>query len=94
MHPPSPSLSPLLTLTSLPPSHLLHPHTSLAVEQVTEKVVEMTLEGDKKATAPVPVVPLVGVVGGADDSDSDSEPAVDIDEYPLEEDDPVREKGV
>lgn len=68
------------------------PSLCAVLEQVTEKVVEMTLEGDKK-TAPVVSMetPLVGVVGDVGDSDSDdSGPAVDIDEYPLEEDDPVR----
>lgn len=66
-------------------------HHGVVLEQVTEKVVEMTLEGDKK-TAPVVSMetPLVGVVGDVGDSDSDdSGPAVDIDEYPLEEDDPA-----
>ena len=60
------------------------------MDQVQEKVVEMTLEEGK---SPVPLVPTaVPLVGrgeeGADDSDSDSEPVVDIDEY-KEEEDPV-----
>ena len=60
-----------------------------------EKVSEMTLEGDKekapKVEKPKVDVPLVGGVGPvADDSDSDSEPAVDIEDYELEEgEDPV-----
>ena len=61
------------------------------MEQITEKVVEMTLEGDKKAETPVAMAtPLVGQTGDQDDSDSDSEVAVDIDEYPMDEEmDPV-----
>ncbi len=47
----------------------------------------MTLEGDKATPTSVTMAtPLVG--GAEDDSDSDSEAAVDIDEY-IEDDDPV-----
>ena len=58
----------------------------------------MTLDGDEKkqeTTAP-PVsqvtFPLVGGGGGAndDDSDTDSGSVGDIDDYEMEEDDPVR----
>ena len=61
-----------------------------AMEQVQEKVVEMTLEEGKSPASLVPTtVPLVGRgEEGAEDSDSDSEPVVDIDEY-KEEEDPV-----
>ena len=72
-------------------SYDIVPSLCAGLEQVTEKAVEMTLEGDKE-TAPLVSMetPLVGVVGDVRDSDSDgSELAVDIDEYPLEEDDPV-----
>jgi len=60
------------------------------MEQVQEKVVEMTLEEGKSPASLVPTtVPLVGRgEEGAEDSDSDSEPVVDIDEY-KEEEDPV-----
>jgi len=66
----------------------------LDLEQTAEKVAEMTLESDQdpapKVEKPKVDVPLVGGVGVVnDDSDSDSEPAVDIDDYELEEDDPV-----
>jgi len=65
-------------------------HHGLAMEQVQEKVVEMTLEEGKSPASLVPTtVPLVGRgEEGAEDSDSDSEPVVDIDEY-KEEEDPV-----
>ena len=70
---------------------ILCPSLCAGLQQISEKVVEMTLEGDKKTTPVVSTeTPLVGVVGDVGDSDSDdSEPAVDIDEYALEEDDPV-----
>lgn len=51
----------------------------------------MKLEEGKKTTAPAPPPTNVPLVGGAivdDDSDSDSEPAVDIDDFE-EEEDPV-----
>ena len=69
---------------------LCHTPFSPAVEQVQEKVMEMTLEEGKP---PVPLVsPSVPLVGGKEEddehSDTDSEPAVDIDEY-QEEEDPV-----
>ena len=59
----------------------------------------MTLEGEDKkndeaaASSSVPFAfPLVGSSGEAvdDDSDNDSEPAGDIDDFELEMDDPVR----
>lgn len=65
-------------------------HHGVALEQTVEKVSEMTLEGDKEK-APKDeklkvAMPLVGGMGpSADDSDSDSEPALDIEEYELEE---------
>ncbi len=59
--------------------------------------MEMTLDGDDKTTSeaaePASSVtfPLVGAgVGGANDDDSDDSGSVgDIDDYELEEDDPV-----
>ena len=60
-----------------------------------EKVTEMTLEGgDEKETKTKNQSPAdVSLVGGTgiidDDSDSDDEPAVDMDDFELEEDDPV-----
>ena len=61
-----------------------------AVEQAQEKLTEMKLEGEKETTPqqPVSAVPLVGGTTVQDDSDSDSEPAVDIDDFE-EEEDPV-----
>ena len=82
LHPSTPS--PPHTLT---PSHP-------AVEQVSEKVEEMTLNRDQQQAGPTAAAgtamatPLVGTVDPTgDDSDSDSEPAVDIDDY-VEEEDP------
>ena len=62
----------------------------IGIEQTTEKLTEMKLEGEKKAapTQPNTTVPLVGGATVEDDSDSDSEPAVDIDDF-KEEEDPV-----
>ena len=62
----------------------------IGIEQTTEKLTEMKLEGEKKAapTQPNTTVPLVGGATVEDDSDSDSEPAVDIDDFE-EEEDPV-----
>ena len=57
-----------------------------ALEQTVDKLVEMTLDSAPEAT-PTGPTPLVGTAI-AEDSDSDSEPAVDIDEY-TEEEDPV-----
>lgn len=60
------------------------------IEQTTEKLTEMKLDGDKE-TAPAPpatTMPLVGVGPIDDDSDSDSEPAVDMEGF-TEEEDPV-----
>ena len=50
----------------------------------------MKLEGEKESAPqqPVSTVPLVGGATVQDDSDSDSEPAVDIDDFE-EEEDPV-----
>lgn len=61
-----------------------------AVEQAQEKLTEMKLEGEKERAPqqPVSAVPLVGGVVVQNDSDSDSEPAVDIDDFE-EEEDPV-----
>ena len=62
---------------------------SPAMEQVQEKVMEMTLEeGNPPVPLGSPSVPLVGGKGDEEHSDTDSEPAVDIDEY-QEEEDPV-----
>ena len=69
-----------------------------AIDQVQDKVMEMTLEGDEKKPpeAAVPeatmTFPLVGGGGGgANDADSDDSGSVgDIDDYEIEEDDPVR----
>ena len=71
--------------------------SSPAIDQVQDKVMEMTLEGDEKkqpeAAAPATSVtfPLVGAGGGAaNDEDSDDSGSVgDIDDYQIEEDDPV-----
>lgn len=62
----------------------------VGIEQTQEKLTEMKLEGEKKSAPeqPVAVVPLVGGATVEDDSDSDSEPAVDIDDFE-EEEDPV-----
>ena len=62
----------------------------IGIEQTTEKLTEMKLEGEKEAapTQPNTAVPLVGGATVEDDSDSDSEPAVDIDDFE-EEEDPV-----
>ena len=59
-------------------------------EQTTEKLTEMKLEGEKGTapTQPTSTLPLVGGATVDDDSDSDSEPAVDIDDFE-EEEDPV-----
>ena len=57
------------------------------MEQTADKLVEMTLESAPEATTTGPT-PLVGTAT-AEDSDSDSEPAVDIDEYIGEDEDPV-----
>ncbi len=67
----------------------------VALEKTTEKVAEMKMDDEKTVKVvekPKVTVPLVGGVGaGEDDSDSDSEPAEDIEEYELDEgDDPVR----
>ena len=61
-----------------------------AIEQTTEKLTEMKLDGDKESapTPPTTTMPLVGVGPIDDDSDSDSEPAVDMDDF-TEEEDPV-----
>ncbi len=65
---------------------------------LTDKATEMTLEGDDKkeesGKSPVTQVafPLVGGRDGGADQDSDSDdsgPIGDIDDYELEEDDPV-----
>lgn len=73
------------TTDFLPPS---------VVEQTAEKLVEMTMEAADKKTRPAVAssqpTPLVGSAT-EQDSDSDSEPAVDIDEYQVEDDDPVSE---
>ena len=70
--------------------HYKAPRVDAAIETATEKLTEMKLEVEKDTTPaqPVTAVPLVG--GGVvdDDSDSDSEPAVDMDDFE-EEDDPV-----
>ena len=60
------------------------------IEQTTEKLTEMKLDGDKESapTPPTTTMPLVGVGPIDDDSDSDSEPAVDMDDF-TEEEDPV-----
>ena len=66
------------------------------VEQTAERLVEMTMEAADKKTQPAVAstepTPLVGTAI-EQDSDSDSEPAVDIDEYQVEDDDPVSEWG-
>lgn len=55
----------------------------------------MTLDGDqdkktKEVVENMTPLPLVGHSGAVEDSDSDSEPAEDIDDYELEDqDDPV-----
>ena len=69
---------------------VLTPFASTAIEQMQEKVTEMKLEGEKETVPvkPVSAVPLVGGATGLDDSDTDSEPAVDIDDF-QEEEDPV-----
>ena len=66
------------------------PPSRLGIEQTTEKLTEMKLEGEKEPapTQPTTAVPLVGGITVDDDSDSDSEPAVDIDDFE-EEEDPV-----
>lgn len=71
-------------------------HHGVAFEQVQDKVMEMTLDGDDKKQeeskpAAAVTLPLVGGGAGANDqdSDSDSEPAEDIDDYEMEEDDPA-----
>ena len=60
------------------------------IETATEKLTEMKLDRDtdKVPAEPVAVVPVVGGAMVIDDSDSDSEPAVDIDDF-QEEEDPV-----
>jgi hypothetical protein len=60
------------------------------IEQTTEKLTEMKLDGDKESAPaqPATAVPLVGVGPIDDDSDSDSEPAVDMEDF-TEEEDPV-----
>ena len=68
-------------------------HHGLTMEHMQEKVIEMTLEGAPKpgaaASGPTPsVVPLVGRRDEEEESDSDSEPAVEMEGYE-EEDDPV-----
>ena len=60
----------------------------VALEQTADKLVEMTLESVPKATPTSSTnIPLVGTAT-ADDSSSDSEAAVDIEEY-VGDDDPV-----
>lgn len=64
---------------------------------IQDKVMEMTLDGDDKqqeaAKSPPAQVPLPLVGGGVatndEDSDTDSGSVGDIDDYELEEDDPV-----
>ena len=59
-----------------------------------EKMSEMKMDDVKEKTVKVdkPDMPLVGGMGAEDDdSDTDSGPALDIDDYDLDEgDDPVR----
>ena len=71
-------------------SFLSRPSLDAAIEQAQEKLTEMKLEGEKESAPeqPISAVPLVGGATVQDDSDSDSEPAVDIDDFE-EEDDPV-----
>ena len=68
----------------------MFPFDCAAIEQATEKLTEMKLEGEKKTepTQPTTAMPLVGGAVVDDDSDSDSEPAVDMDTFE-QEDDPV-----
>ncbi len=71
----------------------------LEFEQMQEKLVEMTLDGEEKkqeqsgASASSGSIPFPLVGGGPavadDDSDSDSGPVGDIDDFEMEEDDPV-----
>lgn len=74
----------------VPTQHYIICHMT-GIEQTQEKLTEMKLEeGEKSATPaqPVAAVPLVGGAVVDDDSDSDDEPAVDIDEF-NEPEDPV-----
>ena len=65
-----------------------HPrHTHSALEQTVDKLVEMTLDSAPEATPTAPTQ-LVGMPT-EEDSDSDSEPVVDIDEYTEDVKDPV-----
>ena len=95
---------PPLPMNRVLPSHLLpwFPSPSVALEQIQEKVMEMTLEGDDKQGADASSAtssggvhfPLVGGSGAAveedDNSDSDAGSVGDIDDFELEMDDPVR----
>lgn len=64
-------------------------HHGIAVEQTTEKLVEMTLDSAPQtpiSEAFATPTPLVGKAT-VEDSDSDSDPVVDIDDYNGEEED-------
>ena len=73
----------------LPP---LLPSPSLPPDIAAEVVGDMTLEGDKPTATTSSTSEDMALVGRAtnddDDSDSDDEPAMDIEDYP-EEEDPV-----
>ena len=59
------------------------------MEQLVEVAAEMTMDGDKPKENPPQNVSLVGGTNLAvDDSDSDDEPVVDMEDY-VEDDDPV-----
>lgn len=63
---------------------------ALALEHTVDKLVEMTLDSAPESEAtPTAPTPLVGTAT-IQDSDSDSEPVVDIDEYTGEDEDPVQ----
>ena len=58
----------------------------LVFDQTTDKLMEMTLDSAPKATPTDSTsLPLVGMAT-ADESDSDSEPAVDMEEFVGDED--------
>lgn len=59
-------------------------HHGLVIEQLVEKAEEMTLEGDKASEQPV--AEGRPQVVEDDDSDSDSEPAMNIDDFDAEDD--------
>ena len=62
-----------------------------ALEQTSDKLVEMTLDSAPEATpTDTSSIPLVGTVTANDSDSDDSAPAVDMEEYTGEDDDPVQ----